>query len=190
MSQMNQYQQSQNTAKTKQVPFLEKWKWEGEDLELVYNPYDSARSQFRPDCSRLIGIQGGCKPVQMLDKNTGKPVLKYLLFAKVKDPAEPGSLVPDKFYRCWRFYDEYKDPRLVDWNTVIFYEIKTSAAENINEAQRFINAYLQACEGQQPAEQEETDTQWVEDFAMFQKASASRQEQMTSQPEESTDAAE
>lgn len=148
--------------------FLEKWTWKGEKLELAYNPYDQSRSQLRPDYNRLIGVEGKCTPIQMLDQTTGEPVTKYLLLAKVKDPAEPGSLAPDKYYRCWRIYNIPVEPKAVDWRTVVFYEIKQDEPD-MNEGQHFINSLLKASSGMENEQpKDDPDSAWAEDFARIQ----------------------
>lgn len=176
MSQMNaQGRQAQQNSATY---FPESWEWEGEQLELAYNPYDPTRSQMRPDYSRLVGEHGVCQPVVFMNRASGEEIRKFVVLAKVKAPAEPGSLVPDKYYRCFRLYDYPVDPRLVDWGTLVFYEIRprhVPADANLNEAQRFMNTLLT---GQQAAQQatQTQDDKWAEEFA------AIRQQAGTPQP--------
>lgn len=177
MSQMNQYQQQDHAQQQrKSIKFRERLKWRDEELELVHNPYDKTRSQIRPDYERLEAVKGSCSPIQMLDPTTNKPKTQYLLLAKVKDPAEPGSLVPDKYYRCWRVYDLPIHPKAVDWRTVVFYEIKNDKSD-ADEAQDFINTLLQASRelDEQQSSQDEPDSTWAEDFAQLQLAAVSGQ---------------
>ena len=182
----NQYQQAGSTQ-APATKFLEEWEWEGEHLVLAYNPYDPTRSQLRPDYSRLVGERGVCQPVVFLNRATGEEIRKFVVLAKVKAPAEPGSLVPDKYYRCFRLYDLYVDPRIVDWGTLVFYEIKPrdmGVDMSMNEAQRFMNTLL----GGQEAAQEPTQTQdnkWAEDFAQIQRQAMTATGMVTEPREES-----
>ena len=185
------YQQTGGTE-TPAAKFLEEWEWEGERLVLAYNPYDPTRSQLRPDYSRLVGERGVCQPVVFLNRTTGEEIRKFVVLAKVKAPAEPGSLVPDKYYRCFRLYDVYVDPRIVDWGTLVFYEIKPKdmgVDMSMNEAQRFMNTLL----GGQEAAQESTqahDSKWAEDFAQIQRQATPSvtMTERSEQPQESSNA--
>lgn len=174
---MNQYSQATNQQNASQFP--EEWEWEGEHLVLAYNPYDPARSQLRPDYSRLVGERGVCQPVMFLNRTNGEEIRKFVVLAKVKAPAEPGSLVPDKYYRCFRLYDAYMDPRIVDWGTLVFYEIKPrdgNVDTTINESQRFMNTLLNG----QAAEQKKAvsdDSKWTEDFSLLTQQVRSAPEQ-------------
>lgn len=166
MSQTIHSQTQQPQPQTAQFP--ERWEWEGENLVLAYNPYDPTRSQMRPDYSRLVGEHGVCQPVVFADKATGREIRKYVVLAKVKAPAEPGSLVPDKYFRCFRLYDLPVDPRLVDWGTLVFYEIRPRGGmdTSLNESQRFMNALLAGQNEQEKPQQQ--DDQWAKDFASLQ----------------------
>lgn len=168
---MNQYTQAAS-GQTSVTRFPEEWEWEGEHLMLAYNPYDPTRSQLRPDYSRLVGERGVCQAVVFRNKNTGEEIHKFAVLAKVKAPAEAGSLVPDKYYRCFRLYDVYVDPRLVDWGTLVFYEIKpkdmVGVDMSMNESQRFMNTLLGGQEAAQEAAQNQ-DCKWAEDFEQIQR---------------------
>lgn len=165
MSQM--YPQQQQSQPTTQFP--ERWNWEGEDLVLAYNPYDQTRSQLRPDYSRLKGESGRCFPVQFLNRMTGEEIRTFVVLAKVTAPAEPGSLVPEKHYRCFRLYSTYVEPQLVDWSTLVFYEIKpreSGVDVRLNEGQRFMDTLLGL--SVEPAGPDPREAQWAQDFMQIQ----------------------
>lgn len=192
MSQMNPYQQQEQQQQSATAKFRETWEWEGEHLVLAYNPYDLTRAQMRPDYSRLVGERGVCQPVVFRNKDTGEDIRKFVVLARVKAPAEPGSLVPDKHYRCFRLYDTYMDPRLVDWGTLVFYEIRPrdgGTDASLNESQRFMNTLLST--GTIEPETQKTDSKWAEDFARIQQAATlERPEAPQPQPEAVNDDAE
>lgn len=77
---MNQYSQATNQQNASQFP--EEWEWEGEHLVLAYNPYDPARSQLRPDYSRLVGERGVCQPVMFLNRTNGEEIRKFVVLPK------------------------------------------------------------------------------------------------------------
>lgn len=171
MSQTNINQNQQATAQPSGIKFPEQWEWEGEQLMLAYNPYDPSRSQLRPDYSRLVGERGVCQPVLFRNRTNNEEIRKFAVLAKVKAPPEPGSLVPEKTYYCFRLYDMYIDPRLVDWSSLVFYEIrpKDKAIDtSLNESQRFMNSLLGGQESAQQAAQAH-DNQWAREFEQIQR---------------------
>ena len=186
----NQYSQQEQPQQARPTQFRETWEWEGENLVLAYNPYDLTRAQMRPDYSRLIGEKGVCQPVVFRNKTTGEEIRKFVVLAKVKSPAEPGSLVPDKYYRCFRLYDTYMDPRLVDWSTLVFYEIRPqngSLDMSVNESQRFMNTLLSV--GTVEPEPEKKDSKWAEEFAQIQQRVTGAQPEHPVEPETVADGA-
>jgi len=172
---MSQTMPVQQPQQSQTVQFPERWEWEGEDLVLAYNPYDPERSQMCPDYSRLIGEWGDCQPVVLENKATGKQIQKYVMLARVKSPALPGAMIPEKRYRCFRLYDTYIAPQMVDWATLVFYEIKPRGGQDsgMSEGQRFLNALLTGHAAQEP--EPPVDSQWAQDFAALQ-------QQLTAQP--------
>lgn len=152
----------------------ERWNFEGEDLVLVYNPDDPGRTQMPPNYDRLEGVSGGCMPLQFANQATGETINRYIVLAKVRLPPEPGTMVPEQFFRCFCLSDRYVMPGEVNWRTMAFYGVrpKDDAGMAGNEGQRFMNAMLAAINASAPEQDQAPDLSWTQDLARIQQQMA------------------
>jgi len=151
--------------KTQVIPFPETIDFEGDNLSLVYNPYDQTRAQICPDYDRLSVERGGCFLVA-LNGPKGREE-RWIVFLKLVSPAEVGTLVPRQDFYAFRSSPvEVKTLNMVDRRTLVFYAMKPKEyADNI--AQRFINALLGVNNTAKP-EPDPQDDDWTSDFAILQ----------------------